>query len=60
MLGAPLIIYYNKNRGAHSVMFIVIGNGHGDSNPGWGCCISYHTNTLGKYINPTVLFLAMG
>ena len=38
-------------------MVIVIGNRHGDtsSNPGRNC-ISHSTNTLGKDMNPVILF----
>ena len=46
--------------GAHGVMVIVVGNGHGDtsSNPGrdWLHC----TNTPGKGMNPIILPPAMG
>ena len=46
---------------AHGVMVIVVGNGHGytSSNPGPDC-ISHHTNTLGKGMNPIILPPAMG
>ena len=48
--------------GACGVIVIVIGNGHGDmsSNPGLANCISHHTNTLGKGMNPIILPPAMG
>ena len=44
------------DRGAHGVMVIVAGIGHGDtsSNPGM-TAISHSTNTLGKGMNPIIL-----
>ena len=48
--------------GAHGVVIIVVGNGHGqrvqilDETD----CISHSTNTLGKGMNPIILPPAMG
>ena len=53
-------VWKNTGGGAHDVMVIVIGNGHGDksSNPGLDC-ISHNTNILGKGMNPIILPPAM-
>ena len=46
--------------GARGVVFIVVGNEHGDSSLNPGRDISHSTNTLGKGMNPIILPPAMG
>ena len=56
-----MILNYIDIAGAHGVMVIVIGNGLGDlsSNPGRADCISHHTKSLRKGMNPIILSLAV-
>ena len=51
---------YTKDSGARSVMFIVVGNGHGDTRVQIQDEISHSTNTLEKGMNPIILPPAMG
>ena len=47
--------------GAHSEMVITVGNGHDRvQNLDQADCISHSTNTLGKSMNPTILYPDMG
>ena len=53
--------YIPTNRGTLSIGVIILGNGIGDpsSNPGRDC-VSFHANSNGKDMNPSVLLPAMG
>ena len=40
---------------AHRLTVIVVGKGHGDTSPGWGCLFHFHANALRKGMNPPTL-----
>ena len=49
-----------RRGGAHGVMVIVAGNGHGDTSSNPGRDLLHSTNTLGKGMNLIILPPAMG
>ena len=62
VVSAGLHWHMDDDHDACGVMFILVGNRHGDpsSNPNAAVCISSSANTFRKDMNPTIFSPAMG